>query len=99
RSVERELFASGQGEEESAPIIPPYQQCVSRQFGRLAREIAVVVAAGNSTAGPVAPPIFRSLGCQVTELFCDLDGRFPNHHPDPTIPENLTHLIAKVKET
>jgi len=47
----------------------------------------------------VAPPIFRSLGCQVTELFCDLDGRFPNHHPDPTIPENLTHLIAKVKET
>ena len=99
RLVERDVFASGQGKEESAPIIPPYQQFVSRQFGRLAREIAVVVDAGNSTAGPVAPPIFRSLGCQVTELFCDLDGRFPNHHPDPTIPENLTHLIAKVKET
>ena len=99
RLIERDVFASGQGKEESAPIIPPYQQFVSRQFGRLAREIAVVVDAGNSTAGPVAPPIFRSLGCQVTELFCDLDGRFPNHHPDPTIPENLTHLIAKVKET
>ncbi len=99
RLVERDVFASGQGKEGSAPIIPPYQEFVSRQFGRLAREIAVVVDAGNSTAGPVAPPIFRSLGCQVTELFCDLDGRFPNHHPDPTIPENLTHLIAKVKET
>ena len=99
RLVERGVFASGQGKEGSAPIIPPYQEFVSRQFGRLAREIAVVVDAGNSTAGPVAPPIFRSLGCQVTELFCDLDGRFPNHHPDPTIPENLTHLIAKVKET
>ena len=99
RLVERDVFASGQGKEGSAPIIPPYQQFVSRQFGRLAREISVVVDAGNSTAGPVAPPIFRSLGCQVTELFCDLDGRFPNHHPDPTIPENLTHLIAKVKET
>src|SRR6266581_5754100 len=99
RLVERDVFASGQGKEGSAPIIPPYQEFVSRQFGRLAREIAVVVDAGNSTAGPVAPPIFRALGCQVTELFCDLDGRFPNHHPDPTIPENLTHLIAKVKET
>ena len=62
RLVERDVFASGQGKEESAPIIPPYQQFVSRQFGRLAREIAVVVDAGNSTAGPVAPPIFRSLG-------------------------------------
>ena len=97
--IERGVFAAGQGREESVPIIPSYQEFVSRQFGRLPREIAVVVDAGNSTAGPVAPPIFRALGCQVTELFCELDGRFPNHHPDPTIPENLTHLIAQVKES
>lgn len=97
--IERGVFAAGPGREEPAPIIPPYQEFVSRQFGRLPREIAVVVDAGNSTAGPVAPPIFRALGCQVTELFCDLDGHFPNHHPDPTMPENLTHLIAQVKES
>ena len=97
--IERGVFASGQGKEEPTPIIPPYQEFVSRQFGRLAREISVVVDAGNSTAGPVAPQIFRALGCRVTELFCELDGRFPNHHPDPTIPDNLTHLVATVKET
>lgn len=97
--MERKTFLSGVGREESAPIIAPYQEFIVRQFGRLARPIAVVVDAGNSTAGPVAPPIFRALGCQVTELFCALDGRFPNHHPDPTIPENLTHLITTVKET
>jgi len=97
--IERGVFAAGPGREEPAQIIPPYQEFVSRQFGRLPREIAVVVDAGNSTAGPVAPPIFRALGCQVTELFCDLDGHFPNHHPDPTMPENLTHLIAQVKES
>jgi phosphomannomutase/phosphoglucomutase len=95
--IEQGIFISGQGKEEPTPIIPPYQEFVSRQFGRLPREIAIVVDAGNSTAGPVAPPIFRALGCHVTELFCDLDGHFPNHHPDPTIPENLTHLIAQVK--
>lgn len=97
--IERGSFASGQGKEEPAPIIAPYQEFVIDHFGRLGRVIAVVVDAGNSTAGPVAPPIFRALGCQVTELFCDLDGHFPNHHPDPTIPENVAHLIAKVKET
>lgn len=97
--IERGTFVSGQGTEEPALIIPSYQEFISRQFGHLGRRIAVVVDAGNSTAGPVAPDIFRALGCQVTELFCDMDGRFPNHHPDPTIPENLTHLIAMMKET
>jgi phosphomannomutase/phosphoglucomutase len=97
--IERGSFASGPGKEEPAPIIAPYQEFVIGHFGRLGREISLVVDAGNSTAGPVAPPIFRALGCRVTELFCDLDGRFPNHHPDPTIPENVAHLIAKVKET
>ena len=97
--IEKGSFASGQGKEIPTPVIPAYQEFVSTQFGRLGREISVVVDAGNSTAGPVAPQIFRSMGCKVTELFCELDGRFPNHHPDPTVPENLEHLIATVKET
>jgi phosphomannomutase/phosphoglucomutase len=97
--IEKKAFLAGTGREETAPIIVPYQEFVIQRFGRLARTIAVVIDAGNSTAGPVAPQIFRALGCQVTELFCELDGHFPNHHPDPTLPDNLTHLIAKVKET
>ena len=97
--IEQGTFTTGQGQEQSAPVIPPYQEFVIKQFGRLERKINVVIDAGNSTAGPVAPRIFRELGCQVTELFCELDGRFPNHHPDPTVPENLQHLIAAVKQT
>jgi phosphomannomutase/phosphoglucomutase len=97
--IGRGVFVSGRGQEEPTPIVPPYQEFVGRQFGRLPREVAVVVDAGNATAGPVAPPLLRALGCRTTELFCDLDGRFPNHHPDPTIPGNLAHLIARVKES
>ena len=97
--IERQDFASGQGRQVPTPIIGPYQEFVSRQFGRLERELAVVVDAGNATAGPVAPSIFCALGCRVTELFCELDGHFPNHHPDPTVPENLEQLIRTVKHT
>jgi len=97
--IERGTFTPGQGKEEAAPIIQPYQEFVVKQFGRLGRTINVVVDAGNSTAGPVAPRIFRELGCHVTELFCELDGHFPNHHPDPTVPENLEQLVTAVKET
>ncbi|NOT58089.1 MAG: phosphomannomutase/phosphoglucomutase [Deltaproteobacteria bacterium] len=97
--IESGRFAAGQGTEEQLPIIAPYQDFLIKQFGQLSRKINVVIDAGNSTAGPVAPRIFQAMGCQLTALFCDLDGRFPNHHPDPTIPENLTQLIATVKET
>ena len=98
RVIERGAFRRGSGAEEHAPIIAPYQEYVAAQFGRLPREIAVVVDAGNATAGPVVPAIHRAMGCRVTELFCELDGRFPNHHPDPVIPKNLEQLIARVKE-
>jgi len=76
-----------------------YQDYVVENVGGLARPIDVVVDAGNGTAGPVAPAIYRRLGARVTELFTDMDGRFPNHHPDPTVPENVQQLIAKVRET
>ncbi|MFA5180145.1 MAG: phosphomannomutase/phosphoglucomutase [Syntrophales bacterium] len=58
----------------------------------------IVVDAGNGTGGLFALPIFRRLGCRITELYCEPDGRFPNHHPDPTVPENLRELISLVKE-
>jgi phosphomannomutase/phosphoglucomutase len=97
--LERGVFPMGQGKEISVPIIGPYQEFIADHFGHLQREITVVVDAGNATAGPIAPGVLRGLGCRVTELFCELDGRFPNHHPDPTVPENMEQLIAKVKET
>lgn len=61
------------------------------------RPLKVVLDCGNGVAGVVAPQIFRAIGCQVRELFCEVDGAFPNHHPDPSRPENLQDLIAAVK--
>jgi len=63
------------------------------------RPIKVVVDGGNGTGGPALLPILDRLGFQVEALYCDPDGRFPNHHPDPTVPANLADLIARVKQS
>lgn len=63
----------------------------------LARELKVVVDCGNGVAGDVAPQLLRVLGCDVVELYCEVDGSFPNHHPDPSQLENLQDLVAAVK--
>lgn len=65
---------------------------------RLSRSLKIVLDCGNGVAGMVAPLLFETLGCEVSSLYAELDGRFPNHHPDPTIPANLSDLIAKVRE-
>ncbi|WP_080524365.1 phosphomannomutase/phosphoglucomutase [Methyloprofundus sedimenti] len=64
---------------------------------RIARPMKIVIDAGNGVASKIAPILFRTLGCEVIELFCEIDGTFPNHEPDPSKPENLTDLIAAVK--
>ena len=79
-------------------IIPEYQEYVLKNI-KLEKKLKVVVDAGNGTAGVVAVPIFKKMRCEVIELYCAMDGRFPNHHPDPTLPEALEDLIRKVKET
>ena len=66
---------------------------------RLARPMKIAIDCGNGVAGALAPRLFRALGCEVTELFCDVDGTFPNHHPDPAHPENLQDLIRCLSET
>lgn len=66
---------------------------------KLSRPIKIVVDCGNGVAGAFAPALYRSLGCEVIELFCDVDGSFPNHHPDPSVPENLHDVIAALKST
>ena len=64
---------------------------------KLARPMKLVIDSGNGIAGASAPAIFRALGCEVVELFSEVDGNFPNHHPDPSKPENLRDLIAALK--
>ena len=62
------------------------------------RKIKVVVDAGNGAGAELGVAAYKAMGCEVIPLFCEFDGRFPNHHPDPTVPKNLAHLIAAVKE-
>ena len=66
---------------------------------KLARPMKIAIDCGNGVAGGLAPQLFRQLGCEVIELFCEVDGNFPNHHPDPSQPENLADLIAALKNT
>jgi phosphomannomutase len=77
-------------------VFGPYRDRIVRDI-RLKRPMKVVIDAGNGIAGASAPAIFRALGCEVTELFSEVDGNFPNHHPDPSKPENLRDLIAALK--
>ncbi len=79
-------------------IVAPYHERLAQDVPKLKRPLRVVVDAGSGVAGPVAPPVFRRLGCEVWEIACSPDGRFPIHHPDPTVPENLELLIEKVRE-
>ncbi len=83
------------GVKESYDIVPEYENYVVENIN-LHKKIKVVVDAGNGTGGVVAVPIFKKLGCEVIELFCEMDGTFPNHHPDPTLPEALETLIETV---
>jgi phosphomannomutase/phosphoglucomutase len=87
-----------EGIESQMNILPEYHDYVVNNI-TLRRELKVVVDAGNGTGGVVAVPLFRSLGCEVIPLYCEMDGNFPNHHPDPTLPEALEDLIQKVAET
>ncbi|MDY6845045.1 MAG: phosphomannomutase/phosphoglucomutase [Thermodesulfobacteriota bacterium] len=98
RLIEKGAFISGTGTLSFYDIIPAYQQYIERCIGDIGG-IKVVVDAGNGTAGVVAPTLLADMGCEVIPMYCELDGRFPHHHPDPTIPENLLDLIEKVRQT
>lgn len=79
-------------------IVPKYMRRVLSSI-RLRRKLKVVVDAGNGVGGVVGVPLYEQLGCEVIPLYCEVDGNFPNHHPDPTLPESLKKLIATVKRT
>ncbi len=90
--------ASARGEITSYEIIPPYWDWVVKN-AKPTKKMKVVIDAGNGTAATVAPELFKRLGAEVLPLYCELDGRFPNHHPDPTVPSNLKDMVALVKNS
>jgi phosphomannomutase/phosphoglucomutase len=98
RLIEKGEFASGKGNLSEIEIIRPYQKYIKENI-RLNKKIRVVIDAGNGTAGVVAGPLLRDFGCEVEELYCEIDGRFPNHFPDPTIPKNLEDMIDRMRKT
>ncbi|MFV1983571.1 MAG: phosphomannomutase/phosphoglucomutase [Thiohalomonadales bacterium] len=89
-------FVSGEGSYETASVNETYLKRVTDDV-KMPRKLRVVIDCGNGVAGVIAPDLYRKMGCDVIELFCDVDGKFPNHHPDPSQPKNLTHLIEAVK--
>jgi len=90
-----DFLCGAHGFVKKAEIIGPYVEYVN-QVIKPKRKLKVVLDAGNGTAATVAPLLFQAMGAEIIPLFCELDGRFPNHHPDPTVPKNLKHLIEAV---
>ena len=98
KRIEAEDYASGAGSLTQLDVLAEYTQRIVCDC-KLSRPMKIVVDSGNGIPGASAPGILRALGCDVTELYSEVDGDFPNHHPDPSKPENLVDLINKVKET
>jgi len=96
RAVEAGRFESGAGSRRSEDVLDAYVERIAGDV-RLARPVRIAMDCGNGVAGVIAPRLFRRLGCEVTELYSEVDGHFPNHHPDPSKLENLQALIDTVK--
>ncbi len=99
KRAERGDFPSGKGNLQSMEVVDEYVRRVCEDVPvALGNSFRVVVDCGNGVAGEVAPKLLRALGHDVVELYCEVDGNFPNHHPDPSDPANLTYLIGTVKQ-
>ncbi|WP_455217627.1 phosphomannomutase/phosphoglucomutase, partial [Kaarinaea lacus] len=95
--IESGEFTEGAGKQDSQDVVDQYIERIGSDI-KLSRPMKVVVDCGNGVAGVAAPQLLRALDCQVAELFCDVDGNFPNHHPDPSKPENLLDLKQSLIE-
>jgi phosphomannomutase len=98
RRIEAEDYAQGRGKVTHADIVPEYAHRITADC-KLARRMKIVVDSGNGIPGASAPGILQQLGCEVIDLYSEVDGDFPHHHPDPSKPENLADLIRTVKES
>lgn len=98
KRVEENRLVNGKGNEQDYNIAPDYIAKIQGDI-HLARPMQIAVDCGNGVAGAFAKQLYNAIGCHVDELFCDVDGHFPNHHPDPSVPENLKDLIDVLKST
>jgi len=98
RRVDQGQLQTGSGQASSADVGAAYLARIIADV-HLPRAMKIVIDCGNGVAGGIAPQLYRALGCDLHELFCDVDGTFPNHHPDPSRPENLRHLMRTLQET
>ncbi len=97
QAIEANDLDSGCHGVETVDLVEPYVDMIKERV-RLERPVRVVIDAGNGVAGMIAPRMYRELGCEVEEMYCDVDGTFPNHHPDPTVPEAVAELSRRVVE-
>jgi len=96
KRIESSQLSSGKGKRSAANVLDAYVKRITSDV-KLARKMHIAVDCGNGVAGMLAPQLYRALGCEVEELYCEVDGRFPNHHPDPSVPKNLQDLISTLK--
>ena len=96
--IERGEFARGEGRYIEEDVREAYFERITSDV-KLARPMSIIVDCGNGVAGSMAPELYRRMGCTVHELYCDVDGTFPNHHPDPSKPENLQDVIALLRKS
>lgn len=95
----KRAFESGSGEVVRRDVLPQYHRQIAEGIRMGPRRLSVIVDGGNGVGGFVGAPLYRDLGCEVTELFCEPDGTFPNHHPDPTIVENMRSAIDLLQQS
>ena len=95
--IQEGAFPAGTGAVQAVSIVDRYIDDVVARIGRLSRPLRVIADCGNGVGALVAPALLARLGARATGLYCESDGRFPNHHPDPTVVENLTELVAEVR--
>ncbi len=95
--IKNKAFKEGNGSLATADVVTPYKEYVVNNI-TLEKPLRVGIDAGNGTGGPVAVPVIKSLNCEVHDLYCDMDGTFPNHEADPTVEKNMSDLAALVKE-
>ena len=98
KRIETKNLHTGSGKKQTTDVRQDYLNRITSDI-KVARKLNVVVDCGNGVAGEMAPQLFRALGCKVDEMYCDIDGNFPNHHPDPSQPANLQEIINRVTST
>ena len=98
KRIEAGNLKHGQGKRSSADVLGAYVEKIVGDV-KLARPMKIVMDCGNGVAGAIAPELFKRLGCEIVPLYCEVDGNFPNHHPDPSKPENLADVVKALQET